>query len=112
MPPRPTPTIASPPVTMQASNRSPLGTFLKQFQTLMTLKDTVAQLDDPTSDPFKVALCNFLTALVRFSLSTALLVSDLALVRTRLSPLSTSCRVCPRQAGTTRLVRSLAGYLS
>ena len=49
---------------MRASSRSPLGNFLKEFQTLMTLKDNLVCLDDPTSDPFKIALCNFTTALV------------------------------------------------
>ena len=111
MAPRPAPPNTSPstlPATMYASNRSPLSNFLKQFQVLMTLKDSLAGLDDPTSDPFKIALCNFLTALVRFRLLTPC-VADLSLFRTILRQPSTSCHACLRQAGTHRLAKSLAG---
>ena len=38
--------------------------FHKQFQALILAKDQLAQLDDPTSKDYKLALLEFLSALV------------------------------------------------
>lgn len=53
-----------PPATMRATSTTPFLEFLKSFQALMSLKDALARLDDPSSSEFRLASYDFMTALV------------------------------------------------